>query len=154
MNRFNASLVAMLVLATTACQDSLVTGPTVSTPELSVAAQSGRQVVGQYIVVFNDDVTDPPGLARQLVAGQGGTLGRTWSTAIKGFSATLPDAAAIALANNPNVAYVEPDREGGIVTTTESTLIWGLDRIDQADLDLDATRTTGTELRSTCWTPG
>jgi len=136
MNRFSASLVVVLVLATMACQDSLVTGPTESPAALSIAAQSGRQVVGQYIVVFNDDVTDPPGLARQLVAGQGGTLGRTWSTAIKGFSATLPEAAAIALANNPNVAYVEPDRLGGIVTEQPGAT-WGLDRIDQRSLPLD-----------------
>ena len=138
MNRFSTSLVVVLVLATTACQDSLVTGPTESPAALSIAAQSGRQVVGQYIVVFNDDVSDPPGLARQLVAAQGGTLGRTWSTAIKGFSATLPDAAATALANNPNVAYVEPDREGGILTE-QMDATWGLDRIDQPSLPLDDT---------------
>ena len=60
MNRFSTALVVVLVLATTACQDSLVTGPTESPAALSIAAQSGRQVVGQYIVVFNDDVTDPP----------------------------------------------------------------------------------------------
>jgi hypothetical protein len=85
MNRFRASLVVSLALGLTACQDNLINGPAEPSPELSV----GGQVVGQYIVVFNDDVTDPPGLARQLVAGQGGVLGRTWSSAIKGFSATL-----------------------------------------------------------------
>ena len=133
MSRFRASLVALFALAATACQDTLVNGPTESTPELSVGAAVGGQVVGQYIVVFNNDVTDPPGLARRLVAGQGGVLGRTWSTAIKGFSATLPAAAAIALANNPNVAYVEPDREGGIIGSSQLNPTWGLDRIDQED---------------------
>ncbi len=138
MSRFRASLVVVSVLAITACQDTLVNEPTESAPDLPSMAQAGGQVEGQYIVVFNDDVTDPPGLARRLVAAQGGILGRTWSTAIKGFSATLPDAAAIALGNNPNVAYVEPDRLGGIVGQ-QLGATWGLDRIDQEDLPLSTT---------------
>lgn len=129
MGRFRASIGVLLVLAIAACQDTLVNEPTEFAPDVPSMAQVGGQVAGQYIVVFNDDVTDPPGLARRLVAAQGGVLGRTWSTAIKGFSATLPDAAAVALGNNPNVAYVEPDRLGGIVDT-QLDATWGLDRID------------------------
>jgi hypothetical protein len=64
---------------------------------------------GQYIVVFNSDVDDVPGLAKGLVKVHGGSLGRTYTGALHGFVASLPDSAVAALKHNPHVAGIEPD---------------------------------------------
>ena len=134
MKRFVGISLA-LVLLLSACQDTSV-NPVREGPE-SPTAEMGQVVEGQWIVVFNDDVDDPAGLARAMVQSQGGQLRFTFSSALKGFSAALPDAAVTALQSNPNVSYVEPNRAGGIVaTTTQSNATWGLDRIDQRDLPL------------------
>jgi subtilisin family serine protease len=94
-----------------------------------------------WIVVFRDDVVDPPGLARQLIATHGGSLRFTYQYALKGFAATLPAQAIEGIRNNPNVAYVEAD---GVVTiggsgTDLTPGSWGLDRIDQRPKDLNGT---------------
>jgi subtilisin family serine protease len=92
------------------------------------------------IVVFQNTVSDAPGLARALAAQVGGDLHFTYSTAIKGMALSLPPAAIDALRRNPNVAYVEPDAEvllfsGG----TQTNATWGLDRVDQRDRPLNST---------------
>jgi len=74
-----------------------------------------EQVIpGQYIVVFNDDVADPPGLARALAVRHGFQVDRTYSHALKGFSLHLPpsarDAVLEALSRNPRVNFIEQDR--------------------------------------------
>jgi subtilisin family serine protease len=102
------------------------------------AAQGSDVIPGQYIVRFRDDVQDAPGLARELVALSGGELGFTYTAAIKGFSAQLPVQAVEALRHNPNVAYVEPDQMVQLFGT-QPLPPWGLDRVDQRTLPLDAT---------------
>ncbi|HVK76574.1 MAG TPA: S8 family serine peptidase, partial [Kofleriaceae bacterium] len=59
----------------------------------------------------------------------------TWSAALHGFSAEMSEADALALADDPRVAFVQED---GIVRAsgTQSGATWGLDRIDQADRPL------------------
>jgi subtilisin family serine protease len=94
---------------------------------------------GQYVVVFRDVVADADGLARQLVQASGGTLLFTYSSALKGFAARLPQPAAQALTLNPLVAYVEPDRVYRADDTQAMDASgdpWGLDRIDQQTLPL------------------
>ena len=118
-------------LLAVACHDA--TNP-VGAPDL---ARSEGGADGDYIVVFAPHVTDAPGLARQFVASHGGALRFTYTTAIKGFAATLPEGAPEALRNNPNVAYVEPDRPVRLFDTQNNPPSWGLDRVDQRDLPLD-----------------
>jgi len=66
----------------------------------------------------------------------GGTVHHSYTAALRGFSATLPERALRGLRNNPAVAYIEADREVR-ATGTESPATWGLDRIDQRDLPLN-----------------
>ncbi len=82
-------------------------------------------VPGQFIVVFQDDVTNPRGLANALARQNGLALRGVYTTALKGFAARMPEAVAERLALDPDVAYVEQDlyaHADGIVT--------GVDRID------------------------
>ena len=68
----------------------------------------------------------------------GAKLERVFEYALKGFSARMTPQQAEALAADPSVLLVEEDQ---IITidATEANATWGLDRIDQADLPLNAT---------------
>ena len=139
-------LPVVALFAFSACQDTAAPDGAASTPELARASASGAEaqvIPGRYIVVFKSEVADAPGLARRLVAANGGQLRYTYEHAIKGFAADLPDAAATALARNPNVDYVEQDQvmaaSSDIVYVTQSNATWGLDRIDQRALPLSGT---------------
>jgi len=123
--------VTSLVLA--GCRDdSLITEPDLA-PDLSVVTDEAGVSQDDWIVVFRDDTFDPPGLARRLVAENGGTIRHTYTHALKGFAGSLPPQAIEGIRRNPQVAYVEPD---GIATYADVGS-WGLDRIDQRYLDLD-----------------
>ena len=146
MKRF--ALPAVVLFGLSACQDAAAPdqSPSELTPELATAASStapGHAIQNRYIVVFNPDVQDVPGLARRLAAANRGTVGFTYESAIKGFSIEVADAAPTALARNPNVAYVEQDQVMNAVAAdplfTQSGATWGIDRIDQHGLPLSTT---------------
>jgi subtilisin family serine protease len=120
----------------------------IARPEARAALQEaiGDRVTGagefqRYVVVLRDAVRDPAEAAEQAVRGRGGRVTFTYTTAVKGFAVTLPQAAAdaflAAMQNNPNVDYVEVDRPMATTGTTQSSATWGLDRSDQRDLPLD-----------------
>jgi subtilisin family serine protease len=97
------------------------------------------------------DGADAPGLARQLTAAHGGTLRHTYQHAIRGFAASLPDAAVAALQQHPQVAYIEQDQPMHAISTTQTNATWGIDRVDQRDLPLSTTYTyanTGAGVRA------
>jgi hypothetical protein len=110
-----------------ACQ-----GPGEADLEPTPRALDGRQ---SFIVVFEDQVRDAPGLTRALAAEVGAEVRHGYSHAVKGFAAWLPPAAATALARRPGVAFVEPD--GAVQASSTAAASWGLDRIDQRALPLD-----------------
>lgn len=77
-------------------------GPAI-TPEQQEAANAS------YIFVFRDDVAraQVQPLARALARAHAGSVRFTYDAALKGFSATLPAAAAENLARNPAIKYYE-----------------------------------------------
>ncbi|MGZ8709513.1 MAG: S8 family serine peptidase [Thermoanaerobaculia bacterium] len=101
-------------------------------------AEIDKKIPDQYIVVLEDRVEDVDAIADELVTKSRGRKDHVYSKAIKGFSARLSEKAALALAEDPRVKYVEED---GVVTiqATQSGATWGIDRIDQRDLPLSST---------------
>ncbi len=89
-----------------------------------------RSSPGRYIVVLNKEVSDPGQAAFAIARRHGLGVGFVYSHALKGFSATVPEARLDEVRSDGRVAYVEPDRTAH---ATEQTLPWGIDRID-ADL--------------------
>lgn len=112
-------------------------------------ARADNPIRGQYIVVLKGDETpgqqgSAPGLAvasqaRLLAEQHGGAVGRTFQHAVRGFVLDATADAAALVAQDPSVAFVEED---GLVETAASQVdppSWGLDRVDQQAMPLDAT---------------
>jgi subtilisin family serine protease len=132
---------AGIAAAVTACDTSRspVEPRAMSTaPRFAAVAAQPELIAGQYIVVFKQDVQDPDALAQSLIRAHGATHRFSYTHAIKGFAAKMSDAAAAAIARNPQVAYVEQDQVMRAITT-ETNATWGIDRIDQRALPLSGT---------------
>lgn len=78
--------------------------------------------------------------ADYLTSTYGGTYSDTWATAVKGFVLNASESTAIAMSEDPSVAFIEED---GQVTANPTQYYppWGLDRIDQRYLPLSRTYT-------------
>ena len=96
-----------------------------------------QAIPDRYIVVFKDGVKNPKAETENMMRGLRGEVHFIYSTAIKGFAATLPGESLEALRRNPNVEYIEVDATVSI-NATQSGATWGLDRIDQRDLPLNS----------------
>jgi subtilisin family serine protease len=101
-----------------------------------VRISESHVIPGRYIVVYKDSVTDPDAATDRKVRAAGGRKHHSYSSALKGFAATLSDDAVQRLRNDPDVDYVEQDQTVS-VAAVESQATWGLDRIDQVDRPLD-----------------
>ncbi len=121
----------ILFAAAIAMSASAVLAQPASTPATHAFAAS-KPIAGRYIVVFKSSVRDAATETANVMRGAGGQLHHTYSNSIKGFAATLSDAALQGMRNNPNVDYIEADQTVSLnQATLQSPATWGLDRIDQ-----------------------
>jgi len=112
---------ALFMLVAAACVSEQASTPT--SPSFAV----GAPAVQRYIVAFQDDVRDVPGLARALAQAHGSAPDFVYEHALHGFAALLPEQAVARLRADARVKYVEADQEMRVVA---QTLPWGIDRID------------------------
>ena len=129
----------ILFAATFAVSASAVLAQPASPPPAHVFAAS-KPIVGRYIVVFKNSVSNPASEAANIMRGLNGQVHHTYTSALKGFSVTLPDAALQAVRNNPLVDYIEQDQTVSLnqLASPQNQATWGLDRIDQVDRPLDS----------------
>ncbi|MFF9195715.1 S8 family peptidase [Streptomyces sp. NPDC014779] len=89
-------------------------------------------VAGSYVVLL-DEKTNQAG-KNDLAKEYGGTLRRSYDSAVNGFSVNgLTETEAKRLAADPSVAKVVQNRTFSIKETQENPPSWGLDRVDQTD---------------------
>jgi subtilisin family serine protease len=134
---------AFLVLAGL-CATFTLTSPVRSAAKNDKIRKNSHKVENNYIVVLNNDVVGEMGLysiapyiAAEMAGSHGGKLKHVYQNALNGFAVEMSPEAAERLADDFRVAYVEED---GVVTVdaTQSNPPWGLDRIDQRNLPLNA----------------
>jgi subtilisin family serine protease len=101
------------------------------------SAPESRTIPGQYIITFADSVSDVPGLAKKIANEFGSAPMFTYTSALKGFAAKLPERALNGLQHNPQIVSIEEDQQIEASDVQLSPPSWGLDRIDQRLLPRD-----------------
>ncbi|MFK0115391.1 S8 family peptidase [Streptomyces sp. NPDC090994] len=108
-----------------------------------LAAGSPTAVKDSYIVTLKKDsgLKASSAAGKDVVEEYGGTVKKTFKSALNGYTATLSATEAERLAADPAVASVEQDQRVTLADTTQSDAPWGLDRVDQTSLPLSGTYT-------------
>ncbi len=108
---------------------------------------STAAIPGEYIVVLKQAPSSTM-VASQVAAldaqidslaiKHSAKVGNRYTAALVGFAGKMTEADALALSEDPSVAYVEENgRVQASAVTTQPGATWGLDRVDQASLPLD-----------------
>ncbi len=135
----NLRLIAGGLYAAAVCVWALAALAQPVNPPATHSFSTSKPIPGRYIVVFKNSVSNPAAEAANVMRGLGGQVLHTYSGALKGFAANLPNAALQGIRNNPNVDYVEQDQTVALKQVSpENQATWGLDRIDQADRPLSS----------------
>ena len=139
-------MTVILFLIMTGCNKQTLQDEILLHESLSAKAPLLDQSLGakfidnNYIVVFKNDVNNVDGEVDDISQKLKIKAKFRYKHAIKGFAGPLPLDVVEALKNDPRVAYIEQDQEMHFVAT-QTTPPWGLDRIDQRSLPLDASYT-------------
>ena len=104
----------------------------------SVVDRPLEALTGRYVVTLADGADVTPAEAARRAADSGATVSHVYSSALRGYAATLPSALLTSLLADPAVASIEPDRVVS-VAATQRRAPYGLDRIDQRSLPLNGT---------------
>ncbi|MGC0379611.1 S8 family peptidase [Streptomyces sp. SAI-229] len=132
-------------VATAALAGGLTSTPVQAVPAEGtvLAAGSPAAVKDSYIVTLRKAAGFKASSAagRDLVERYGGSVRKTFGSALNGYTAVLSATEAGRLAADPAVASVEQNQRVSVADTTQSSAPWGLDRIDQASLPLSGTYT-------------
>lgn len=136
--------VAAVALTSISPASAQVPADSVEAPSTSagtiLGARSADTVPNRFIVVLKDDqvqAADVFSAARNLAKKYGGQASRIYGSALRGFTATMSEAQATALAADPAVALVERDQVVR-ADSTQVSPVWNLDRIDQRAFPLNA----------------
>src|SRR4051794_118547 len=131
-----AAVTGLAGAAEAATPAALPTGTIVRTPGAEVIRDS-------YIVVLKSGSAEAghvPSASQALVQRYGGRVVTNYQATVRGFQADMTDTEAARLAANPAVSYVQQDAKVSIAATQTSP-VWGLDRLDQRALPLAKTYT-------------
>jgi hypothetical protein len=103
-----------------------------------IAAGSADAVKGSYIVTLkkSSGLKAATSQGKNLISEYGGSVTKTFKSALNGYAAKLSAAEARRLAADPAVASVEQNQRVQ-ADATQTNAPWGLDRIDQARLPLN-----------------
>jgi subtilisin family serine protease len=104
------------------------------------STSSGASSTGRYVVVLHDD-SDPDAVAADQAGRYRARVSYVYHRALHGYAATMSPADARALAGDPQVESVEPDRRVRFRAAAHPAVPWDLDRIDQASPKLDGSYT-------------
>ncbi|MEU9327061.1 S8 family peptidase [Streptomyces canus] len=141
----NFRFAAITTLAATALVGGLTALPAEAAPAEGrvLASGSPTAVKDSYIVTLKKHAgfTSSSSEGKGLIKEYGGTVKKTFGSALNGYTATLSATEAKRLAADPSVASVEQNQTVHLADTTQSSAPWGLDRIDQAALPLSGTYT-------------
>ncbi|MEE8116955.1 MAG: protease inhibitor I9 family protein, partial [Gemmatimonadales bacterium] len=92
------------------CSSDTPLAPDADTEQSVVPQSKAVQVVpDEYIVLFEESVADPRGLANQLAAAHGLQIKHHYRYAVKGFAAKIPPQALAGLQNNPRIQSISPN---------------------------------------------
>ena len=73
-----------------------------------------ERIPGQYIVVFNDSVSDVDSTEDELLGRTRGERLNSYRSALNGFAARFSEDELVGVMNDPRVAFVSEDREVSI----------------------------------------
>ncbi|WP_328882657.1 S8 family peptidase [Streptomyces sp. NBC_00299] len=136
---------AITGLATAALVGGLTSLPAQAAPAEGnvLAAGSPTAIKDSYIVTLKKSagLKASSAAGKDLVKEYGGSVRKTFTKALNGYTASLSATEARQLAADPAVASVEQNQRVQLADTTQTSAPWGLDRIDQSALPLSGTYT-------------
>ncbi len=102
-------------------------------------------VPNRYIVVFHDtgahslraSPIEVRSVSESLAARHDASVRRVYSHALRAFSASMTEAEALRMSEDPRVRYIEQERIISLHGTQPNPPSWGLDRVDQRYQPLD-----------------
>jgi subtilisin family serine protease len=121
-----ATLAALGGVTPAAAQEGVIAG----------ANQAGA-IKDSYIVVLKNG-TSLDSTIKSVTGRHGGTVKRTFGTAVHGFSSAMTEQQAKRMAADSAVSYVEQDKAVHATADQLNPPSWGLDRVDQRNLPLDS----------------
>ncbi len=95
-----------------------------------VYAAGRERGADRYIVVLKAGAGSPAAVANEHAQSYGARIGFVYESALRGYSAVIPNDRVAAVRADARVEYVEPDQEA---VAFAQTLPWGINRVD-ADL--------------------